>query len=215
MIKFLLPGALFISVLLQAQNPLRFKDEINIMTAGDSAVNKKNIILFTGSSSIRIWKSLKQDFPNHNILNRGFGGSEMSDLVYFADQLIVPYRPKQIFIYEGDNDLGSGKNPDEILKQAGQVLSLIRQKLPKNTKVYFISPKPSILRWPLKDKYESFNQKMKLWCAQNKNVTFIDVWSPMLEKDGTVMKDLFLKDGLHMNQKGYAIWTKVIGEYIR
>ncbi len=201
--------------LLKAQEPSRFQAEVDKLIAGDSAINKKKIILFTGSSSVRLWISLKTDFPKHNVLNRGFGGSEMADLVIFVDKLIVPYRPKQIFIYEGDNDIGAGKSPEEILAQADKLLLLIREKLPKKTKVLFISPKPSILRWQLKDKYLDYNQKLEGWAKKQKKVSFVDVWTHMLDADGIVMKDLFVEDGLHMNKKGYDIWKKIIDPYIK
>lgn len=200
---------------LKAQEVPKFQAEVNNLIKGDSAITKKKIILFTGSSSIRVWTTLKTDFPKHNVLNRGFGGSEMVDLVYFVDKLIVPYHPKQIFIYEGDNDIGNGKSPDEILATAHQLLMLIREKLPKKAEVLFISPKPSILRWKLKDNYVDYNKKLEAWTKQYKNVRFIDVWTPMLDAEGNVLKDLFVEDGLHMNKKGYEIWTKVIGKYIR
>ncbi len=206
---------LLVSIGLQAQDPLRFQDDVNQLIASDSTLDKRNIVLFTGSSSIRFWASLAADFPKQNVVNRGFGGSEMSDLVYFADKLIVPYRPKQIFIYEGDNDIGNGKKPEEILSNASKLLALIREKLPRKTRVVFISPKPSILRWSLKDKYEAFNQELQAWTKQNKYVTYVDVWAPMLKADGTVRQDLFLEDGLHMNEKGYVIWTRVIARVIK
>ena len=209
---------LFISINIivsQAQDPLRFQGEVKQLTAGDSAINKKKIILFVGSSSIRMWGSLAKDFPKHNTLNRGFGGSEMSDLIYFVDQLIIPYNPTTIFIYEGDNDLSNGKSPDEIVKHFQQLVSLIRQKLSPKTNVYFISPKPSIARWSLKPKYDELNQRLKTLAKQNKRVTFIDMWPPMLEPDGTVKKDLFIEDGLHMNAKGYSIWAAVVKAYLK
>ena len=213
--KFLTLTAILISASIWAQDPLRFEKEINAMIAGDDAINKKDVILFTGSSSIKFWKSLQQDFPNYNVLNRGFGGSEMGDLVYYVDKLIVPYKPKKVFIYEGDNDINNGKTEDEILKNSERILSRIREKLGKKTEVIFISPKPSLSRWQLKGKYESYNKKLKTWTSQNKNVTFIDVWTPMLAPDGTVMNDLFVEDGLHMNAKGYAIWARVVAPYLK
>lgn len=200
---------------LKAQEPSRFQAEVDKLIAGDSAIDEKNIILFTGSSSIRVWTSLKTDFPKHNVLNRGFGGSQMTDMVIHAEELILRYHPNQIFIYEGDNDIGAGKSPDEILKEAEELLLLIRKKLPRKTEVVFISPKPSLIRWQLKDKYLDYNHRLEQWTKQQKNVTFIDVWTPMLDAEGNVMNDLFIEDGLHMNRKGYEIWARVIGEYIR
>lgn len=117
---------------------MRFEKEVNELVAGDSAVNKKKLILFTGSSSIRFWKSLKSDFPAINTLNNGFGGSEMTDLLYYADQLIIKYNPKEIFIYEGDNDLNSGKKVSEILAGSESAVDIHRERLPKNVKVFFL-----------------------------------------------------------------------------
>ena len=200
---------------LKAQEISRFQAEVDKLIAGDSAIDKKNVILFTGSSSIRVWNDLKTDFPKYNVLNRGFGGSQMTDMVIHAEELILRYHPKQIFIYEGDNDINAGKSPDEILKEADKLLSLIRKKLPRKVEVVFISPKPSLIRWQLKDKYLDYNRKLEEWTKQRKNVTFIDVWTPMLDAEGNVMKDLFIEDGLHMNRTGYEIWAKVIGLYIK
>jgi lysophospholipase L1-like esterase len=184
------------------------------LTAGDSALNKKKLILFTGSSSIRMWKDLKIDFPKHNVLNRGFGGSEMSDLLYYAQPLIVNYKPLKIFIYEGDNDINSGKSAEEILKSAEDLLVVIRKNLPKNVRVVFISPKPSIARSHLNDKYKDYNQKLKVWCSQHRYVQFADVWTPMLDSSGKVLPELFIEDGLHMNRKGYDIWKQVLEKFL-
>jgi lysophospholipase L1-like esterase len=205
---------IFLSFNLAAQDPLRFEREVTKLTAGDSALNKKKLILFTGSSSIRMWKDLKIDFPKHNVLNRGFGGSEMSDLLYYAQPLIVNYKPVKIFIYEGDNDINSGKSAEEILKSAEDLLVVIRKNLPKNVRVVFISPKPSIARSHLNDKYEDYNQKLKAWCSQQRYVQFADVWTPMLDSSGKVVPELFIEDGLHMNRKGYDIWKQVLRKYL-
>ena len=205
---------LFISPM-WAQEVSRFQVEVDKLVAGDSAIEKKNIILFTGSSSIRVWNNLKTDFPKHNVLNRGFGGSQMADLVVHADKLILPYHPKQIFIYEGDNDIGAGKSSEKILREAEKLLAVIRKGLPKKVQVVFISPKPSILRWQLKDRYLDYNTKLEAWTKKQKNVTYIDVWTPMLDADGNVLRDLFVEDGLHMNRKGYEIWARVIRPYLK
>lgn len=204
----------FLSFTLTAQDPLRFEKEVNTLVAGDSAVSKKKLILFTGSSSIRMWKSLAQDFPQHNVLNRGFGGSEMSDLLYYNRQLILNYKPRKIFIYEGDNDINSGKTPEVILADAAKLLASIRSNLPAKVKVYFISPKPSISRKQLRSQYEDYNQKLRDWCSRQKGVTYIDVWTPMLDGKGEFRTDLFLEDNLHMNRTGYEIWKQVIAKYL-
>jgi lysophospholipase L1-like esterase len=161
-----------------------------------------------------MWSGLQSDFPNYNIVNRGFGGSQTSDLLYFFDQLILPYNPKKIFIYEGDNDLSAGKSPEQIVSTMDSVIAMIRQRVSKTVPIYVISPKPSISRWHLKEKYIKFNELMNDSVSKKRNVHFIDVWSPALDKDGVVIKDIFLEDGLHMNSKGYAIWARVLRKHL-
>ena len=152
---------------LLAQDPERFAKEVDSIVSANQFVNRDNLILFTGSSSIRLWKTLSESFPHHNVLNMGFGGSEMADLRYYTDKLIIPFRPKQIFIYEGDNDLSFSRTPEQILASADSTLSIIKKHLPES-EVVFISPKPSLRRWELKAKYEDFNAKLKAWTAQKK-----------------------------------------------
>jgi lysophospholipase L1-like esterase len=198
-----------------AQKVSPFDAEVNEIVSNDDAVNKKNVYLFTGSSSIRMWKDITSYFPQYNVLNRGFGGSQMTDLLHHVDKLIIPYAPEKIFIYEGDNDLAAGKSAEQILASADSLLHVIRTKVSRQVPVAFICAKPSLARWSMKDKYVDFNQKLKAWAATKKNVKFIDVWSPMLAENGNVQSDLFLEDGLHMNKKGYDIWAGVIRKYIK
>ncbi len=197
-----------------AQEFPRFEKEVKDLIAGDSLVNKKSLILFTGSSSIRMWKDLKTDFPEHNIVNRGFGGSDMRDLLYYAKPLITQYKPTKIFIYEGDNDVNVGKTPEQILAEADKLIAILRAELPGRVRIIFISAKPSVARWHLKDKYVAFNQQLQRWTTTKKNVLYADVWSPMLDENGEVRKDLFLGDNLHMNRAGYDIWKKVVGQFL-
>ena len=199
--------------ILVGQNPARFQKEVDSIVSANKSVNKDNLILFTGSSSIRLWENLKESFPNHKVMNMGFGGSEMADLLYYSDKLIVPFQPKQVFIYEGDNDLSLGRSAEQILASADAILSLIRQRL-REAEVIFISPKPSLKRWALKEKYEDYNEKLKVWTSKKRNVRFADVWTPMLDRDGIVMQDIFIADGLHLNEKGYSIWTSALKKYV-
>lgn len=200
-----------------AQNDHPFEKEVQELTQQDSLIKKKQgIILFTGSSSIRLWTDLESDFKGKNVLNRGFGGSTMRDLLHFADELIIAYNPRTIFIYEGDNDIGfANRTPKEIIATADSLVKVIRTKLPPHVKVYFISPKPSIARWNLKDEYVSFNKKFKIWAQSKKNVYFIDVWSAMINADGTIRKELFLEDDLHMNRAGYHVWLAQIRPFVQ
>lgn len=211
---------LFLSAFLQcaisvyAQDPLRFKEEVAQLTANDKSLNKKDVILFTGSSTIRMWQNIQSDFPNYNVVNRGFGGSQTSDLLYYFDQLILPYNPKKVFIYEGDNDLSAGKSPEQILSTMDSLITLIHKRVSRNVSIYIISPKPSLARWQMRGKYVEFNKRMADLASSKKKVYFIDVWTPALDADGNVLKDIFLEDGLHMNEKGYSIWVSVIRKYL-
>jgi lysophospholipase L1-like esterase len=206
--------ALSVSYGQQLKDPARFKKEVDSIVALNQSVNKSDLILFTGSSSIRMWSGLKSDFPKYNVVNMGFGGSEMADLLFYANDIIIPLKPKKIFIYEGDNDIFFGRTTKEILSSADSILLLVRKDLPR-TEVIFISPKPSLSRWELKEKYETFNNALQAWIAGKKNVKFADVWTPMLDKTGVVQKDIFIEDGLHLNEKGYAIWTATLKKYLR
>lgn len=214
---YLLIVALLIVIVSHAQEKRPYENEVHDLVSLDSLIkSKKDIILFTGSSSIRMWTDLEKDFPDKNVLNRAFGGSTMRDLLYFADQVIIPYNPKTIYIYEGDNDLGfANATSKQILASADSLLAIIRTKLPASVHVYFISPKPSIARWHLKDQYIAFNKDLKVWTQSKKNVHFIDVWTPMLNADGSLQKDLFIEDGLHMNRKGYDIWRNIIAKTLK
>jgi lysophospholipase L1-like esterase len=199
---------------LWAQDPWRFQQEVAILTSNDQQVKTKDLILFVGSSSIRFWTDVEETFPAYNVLNRGFGGSEMSDLIYYFDKLILPYRAKKIFVYEGDNDLNSGKSPEMVMKDFQELLNLIRTKVSPVVPVYFISAKPSISRKHLIDKFLKFNKSLKSWTKKNRNVYFVDVWSPAFDKKGNILKDIFIQDSLHLNKKGYDIWTKALMPYV-
>lgn len=198
---------------LLAQDPLRFEKEIQELIKSDSSVNTKKLILFTGSSSVRLWHNLAESFPGKNVLNRGFGGSEMSDMLYYAPQLILKHKPELVFIYEGDNDIAAGRSAEQILANADSLVKIIRTALPK-TKIIFISPKPSGSRWHLKAQYEDFNSKLEQFTKSRKRVYFANVWLPMLDATGNLLPGLFLEDNLHMNEKGYVIWTKVLNQFL-
>lgn len=211
--------ALFVILLtglvLQAQDPARFQDQV------DELFNKeynfspdKKLVVFAGSSSIRMWNDLQSYFPEYNVINNGFGGSHFSDLLFYYDKLILKRKPDILFVYEGDNDLASNKKPRKILKEAKKLAKQVEKDLPE-TRIIFISPKPSISRIKLKNSYITFNKKLKKYCNKTDNPEFADVWYPMLDRNGNVFKDVFLEDGLHMNKKGYDIWGKVIGEFLK
>ncbi|WP_339675402.1 SGNH/GDSL hydrolase family protein [Cyclobacterium marinum] len=204
---------LFISTTVFAQDPTRFKGQVEKIHQDNPIQENLNSIVFTGSSTIRMWKSLQEDFPQHNVINAGFGGSQASDLLYYIDELILDYKPTKVFIYEGDNDISSGKSTDEILMTFNLITSKIHEALPE-TEIVIISPKPSVARWKLADQYLELNKKLKKFTKSEKYMKYADLWKPMLNKDKEPMDDIFIKDNLHMNEKGYAIWAKTIKKYL-
>jgi lysophospholipase L1-like esterase len=199
-------------LLADAQDPIRFKDEIK--TLKSQVYNFKEgeeFYLFTGSSSIRKWDNIPKYFPGKNIINNGFGGSQMSDLLHYSKDLILRHAPTKIFIYEGDNDLGSKKTSTEILATTKTLIEGIESKLPK-AEIIIISPKPSLSRWALKEKYVELNVEFKKYCDSKPNLSFADVWNPMLDENGKPFEHIFIEDGL--NSKGYDIWAKVLDKYM-
>lgn len=175
---------------------------------------QKGGIVFTGSSSIRLWKTLEKDFPRNLIINTGFGGSQTHHLLEFIDDLVIQYSPSKVFIYEGDNDIHAGKSSRQIIEEHFEIISKVKESLP-DTKFYIISAKPSPSRWALKGAYLQLKEEMKQFCASQDQVTFIDVWTPMLDRTGNPNPKLFVEDNLHMNEKGYKIWRKAIKPHMK
>ncbi|MEQ6119575.1 SGNH/GDSL hydrolase family protein [Reichenbachiella sp. MALMAid0571] len=212
---FLIAVFFFLNVIhISAQDPERFKDQVEMLSHKKYKFKKQDeVILFTGSSSIRMWKNIQEYFPDKNVINTGFGGSQMSDLLFYSKALIFKYSPNKVFIYEGDNDLNDNKSPDEIMATTKTLVAQIEAKL-KGVEIIFISPKPSLSRWPLKEKYEALNRMMEDYCNTKESLFFANVWEPMLGENGKPMEDLFIQDGLHMKPAGYDIWAKVIKEFL-
>ena len=175
---------------------------------------EKGGVLFVGSSSIRIWESLAEDFPDVKVLNRGFGGSAIQDSTYFAGRIIVPYRPKMIVFYAGDNDLAQGLSPDRVSDDFKAFVGRVRKDLPA-VRIAFISIKPSPARWSLVKQMQSANEKIRTYIETEKGLVYIDVFGPMLRRDGEVRKELFGQDGLHMNGAGYRLWTSIVRPYLK
>lgn len=174
----------------------------------------KNAILFIGSSSIRNWSDISSYFPGFTIINRGFGGSGLKDLVTYADDIIVPYHPKQIFIYSGDNDIATGKvTSTDVLQMFMDVFQKIRKELP-GVNIVYISIKPSPSREQFMPLMEESNILIRQFLSSYPETSYVDIYHPMLGSDGKPRKDIFESDNLHMNAKGYAIWKKAIEPYL-
>jgi lysophospholipase L1-like esterase len=197
-----------------AQPP--FWDEIQEFKKLDSIhPPKKNAILFVGSSSFRKWTDVQSYFPGYTIINRGFGGSSLPDVIRYAGDIIIPYHPKQIFIYCGDNDLAASDTVTAVMvfDRFRQLFNLIRKKVPYAS-VIFVSIKPSPSREKLMPKMAAANTLIKNFLSKQRSTGFVDVYHKMLKADGSPIDDIFLEDKLHMNAKGYAIWQKAIRPYL-
>ena len=198
-----------------AQDAPFYNEIIDFKKADSTQMPPSNAVLFTGSSSIRMWNNIHKDFPGKTIINRGFGGSSTPHVIQYADEIIFPYNPKQIVIYVGENDFTSTPpaTPVEVADRIDSLIHLIRTKLPQVPIVY-ISIKPSISRISLMPQMKEANQLIKERLEKQKNIVFVDVFSKMLDENGKPMKDIFLADNLHMNAKGYAIWKKALEPFL-
>jgi lysophospholipase L1-like esterase len=170
-----------------------------------------NAILFVGSSSFTRWTDVQNYFPGYTIINRGFGGSTLVDVLRYEEDVIFKYNPKQILIYCGENDFASSDTitPTTVFNRFKTLFSEIRTVYPK-VPIAYISMKPSPSRWNLRDKFMTGNHLIENYLKKQKNAQFISVWKPMLGSDGKPKKEIFVEDNLHMNAQGYAIWQKII-----
>jgi lysophospholipase L1-like esterase len=192
----------------------QWEPEIRRFEEADRAsAPKPGAVLFVGSSSIRMWESLAADFPSQYVLNRGFGGSQIADATRYVDRIVTPYRPKMIVFYAGDNDLAAGRSPDQVLADFDAFVVRVRKDLP-DVPIAFISIKPSPARASLLEKMREANAKVESYAKTHERVTYVDVFTPMLGKDGQPRPELFGPDKLHMNRAGYELWTKVVGPYL-
>jgi hypothetical protein len=164
----------------------------------------KAAYLFIGSSTIRLWKTLARDFPEHPVINRGFGGSEIVDSTHFADRIIFSCQPAKIFLRAGGNDLWAGKSVEQVFNDFKEFVSKIHARLPE-TEIIFISLSPSIARWQQADKEKAVNDLIQNFARSSKHVRYIDVWSVPLDNEGKPRPELFLPDKLHFNADGYKL----------
>jgi len=191
-----------------------FENEIRNYEKQDSiALPKKGQILFIGSSSFRIWKTFSTDLAGISAINRGFGGSTMTDALYYFDRMVVKYASSTVVVYEGDNDLAKGKSPEELAKEYEDFSNRLKKALPK-TKLVYLAVRPSLSRIAIVDKQKQFNGWLEKYCKSQKGRFFLDMHSPFYLPDGTLMPDIFVADRLHLNEKGYQIFSAKIREFI-
>lgn len=190
--------------------PDHWTAEIDRLTQNDKTdPPARHGIVFVGSSSILKWESLPQDFPGLPVIRRGFGGSELADSVYFFERIVLPYQPRSVVLYAGDNDVKAGKTPEAIAADFVAFCAKLHATLP-TAHLFYIAIKPSPSRWELHGEMQRANALIAAACARDPLLTFVDVYSAMLSPDGRPRPELFQADQLHLNAKGYAIWIRLL-----
>lgn len=198
-------------------DPARFAKDIAKFDAEEtsSARPPRGGIVFTGSSSIRMWKNLKSDFPGLPVINRGFGGSVANDLIVYFDRVIGRYQPKVIVLYTGSNDINAKLTVEESFADYTKLLDLIHEKLP-NTRVVVNAVKYSEKRIDQMDKVTALNKKLEAWCEAHDWSRWVESAMHLLDKDGKPRTaEVFLKDKLHLNDKGYVEWKAILDPALR
>jgi len=167
-------------------------------------------LVFIGSSTIRMWKTLAQDFPEQKVINRGFGGSEIEDSTHFAERIIFPYGPRAVFLRAGGNDLWAGKSAKQVFADFKDFVATVQSKLPK-AEIVFISLSPSISRWKQADKEKAVNAMIAEYIKGKPQLKYCDTYDMVLGTDGQPRPELFIADKLHFNAEGY----KLLAERVR
>jgi len=194
-------------------SPNPFEPEIKALEAKLSDP-PSNPIVFYGSSSIRLWKTLQQDFPGYQVLNCGFGGSRLTDCVKFAPRLVLRLKPSAVIIYAGDNDLALGTAPEKVFNSFQQLFRILRSDLP-NVPLAFLSVKPSPARMKYFDNIRRFNEMVDIYLEHKPDTEYIDVCSNMLGPDKRPISSFFVGDQIHLSPAGYQILRKDVGDFLR
>jgi len=190
-------------------DPTRFESEIAAFEKWDRQNSvPRDAILFVGSSSIRMWETAKS-FPDLPVINRGFGGSHISDVNHFMDRIVFKYKPRVIVFYAGDNDIAAGKSPQQVFEDFEAFLKVLQDRLPETNMIY-LPIKPSIARWQLWPQMRETNARVEKLADEDLKIFYVNIATPMLAPDGRPRPELFLSDGLHMNEKGYALWDELL-----
>jgi lysophospholipase L1-like esterase len=198
-----------------ALDPKRFEAEIQVFEAADRAnPPPPGGVVFIGSSSIRNWTDVAADFPGVPVLNRGFGGSTLADVVYYMDRVLLPYRPRLVVLYEGDNDLAAGRAPGRVAADYRAFVARLRSRLP-GTRVVFVSIKPSPSRRSFIARTRETNRRIRAIIARDTLQTYVDVFTPMLDRGGQPRPELFVADSLHMTREGYLLWRARLAPVVR
>jgi lysophospholipase L1-like esterase len=194
-----------------AQGPARWESRIAAYEKADrEAPPPKGGVLFIGSSTIGMWKTLESDFPDHAVINRGFGGSQIADSTYYAERVIVPYEPRQIMLRAGTNDIHAGKSPEEVASDFRAFVEKVRARLPE-TEIVFTSINPAPVRWHERDAVRAANALIADYAKSTPGVKYVETYDMVIGADGEIRSELFLPDRLHFNAEGY----KLLAERVR
>ena len=198
-----------------ANNALRWQTSLSDFATADRAHPPgKNGVLFVGSSTIRMWQNMSQDFRQVPVvINRGFGGSTLADCDHYVRELVIQYQPRQVMLYAGDNDLAEGRTPQQVLESFEHFVNAVRSELP-STQITYISIKPSPARVALADGIRQTNALIAGYLASLPNAQYIDIHTAMLGPNGGTRPELFQADLLHLNETGYALWKSLITPYL-
>ena len=169
-------------------------------------------ILFLGSSSIKLW-DLEKYFPGYKALNRGFGGSQISDSLHYIDRIVYPYSPSRIAFYAGDNDIAAGKSAERVLADYKAFVKQVWKRLPE-TSIIFISIKPSLKRWHLVGQMREANRLIEALSDEDPRMLYLDIDRIMIGEDGRPRAELLAEDGLHLSPLGYSLWSQAIKNLI-
>jgi lysophospholipase L1-like esterase len=188
-----------------------YEEEIEHLEKVGSDTGYDPEIIFYGSSSIRMWDTLQTDFPQQKAVNLGFGGSTLAACVWFFKRVMKGYHPKALVIYAGDNDLGDGRNPEEVLIFFRQLKAEVKQRFGDELPCYFMSLKPSPSRWHMVNQFVYANSLIqKEISTEPGNWHFIDIYKKMLDTSGLPKADLYQQDGLHLSTQGYQLWKEIV-----
>jgi lysophospholipase L1-like esterase len=193
----------------------RWEKEIQAFEQADKkAPPPQGAILFIGSSTTRLWKTLAQDFPDRKVINRGFGGSQIADAVYFADRIVIPYKPRLIVLQAGSNDINAGKSPGQVLNDFKAFVAKVQDKL-ADTRIAFLAINPAPVRFNQIYNQRMANKLIEAYIRTGKNLDYIDLFDQYLDSDGKPREDLFLPDRLHSNAAGYKIRADVVRPHLK
>jgi lysophospholipase L1-like esterase len=192
-----------------------FISEIKAFETKDSlAMPSTGQILLVGSSTFRLWTTSKEDLADYPTINRGFGGSQISDVNSYFDRIVSKYQPKLILLYAGDNDLAAGESPESIFEDFKIFADKVKKQLPK-TNIAYCAIRPSIARTNLRDKQQAVNQLIRDYCKADKKFYFINFYNDYFLPNGDLMPDVFVSDQLHLNKKGYEIWAATTRKFLK